>query len=696
MVVKITASAEGLVAESGPLRLIVNDRLGFKPQLMKDGSYISPVSTEAPARPAFHLRLGGYLVDGFRADWNRVRISDFADSSGSGKEVALFATAEQYGKLLYPAVRVEQSLSLRFFDNLPGVVAAQATFTTRGERALSIDELVSFFFRLDRRLVNPDEPSWRFASYQGSAMRWGDDYSLVWTDAATDRENFMGFDPLRPGLGEGAGAPIVDLWTPRVGLAVASAEAEPVWASLPVRAAGDGLIEVSLNQKPEERFGQKTVLAPGESVSTLCSAMILHELDFHDALRSYTGLLRGHGVKIPLSSAEDCYRPYWKSWGFGLDFTLEQIYGALEEIKEFGIEMAMIDDGWFTTYGDWYVNPAPGKFPGGDKDMRAYVRRVKKAGFLTSIWWYPQGVSPESDLAAKHRDWLVTNQDGSLPVCQRKLHYLCPVYQPAMDYVVSLVEKFLGDWDYDGLYIDTTGLSAVPPCFNPVHAHHSPLDSFTGQSLLYRAIYETAQRIKPGCPVEMCVCSLPHDPFKMPYYNVANASDPVNLAQVRRRVKVEKAWRGGSFCVGDCYQIPFHEWDEWSCPQSFESAVGAGAQLTTLYSSLSPAQHAEWKHWFGLYKKLYLSRGEYLNLYDIAFDRPEGHVVARDGRLYYAFFAERWPRSRPIELRGLEPGKRYRVTDYANNVDFGIISGSQPTLNRAFAGSLLLEVAPKE
>jgi len=50
----------------------------------------------------------------------------------------------------------------------------------------------------------------------------------------------------------------------------------------------------------------------------------------------------------------------------------------------------------------------------------------------------------------------------------------------------------------------------------------------------------------------------------------------------------------------------------------------------------------------------------------------------------------------PELLRGLEPGKRYRVTDYANNIDFGIISGSQPTLNRAFAGSLLLEVAPKE
>ena len=45
-------------------------------------------------------------------------------------------------------------------------------------------------------------------------------------------------------------------------------------------------------------------------------------------------------------------------------------------------------------------------------------------------------------------------------------------------------------------------------------------------------------------------------------YNVADASDPVNLYQVRRRIKVEKAFRGGSFCVGDCYQVPEDEWEE--------------------------------------------------------------------------------------------------------------------------------------
>jgi alpha-galactosidase len=192
----------------------------------------------------------------------------------------------------------------------------------------------------------------------------------------------------------------------------------------------------------------------------------------------------------------------------------------------------------------------------------------------------------------------------------------------------------------------------------------------------------------------MCICSLPHDPFKMPWYNVANSSDPTSLHQVRRRIKVEKAFRGPSFCVGDCYQIPLQEWDEWSVPESFESALGAGAQLTTLYSNLSEAQRRKWQLWFGLYNRLMLSSGQYLNLYDLAWDKPEAHVVRKNGRIYYAFYAERWPRIRPLVLRGLEQGKTYRVNDYVNGADLGEVTADKPEINCSFAGSLLVVAEP--
>jgi len=691
---KTTRRGDVLLVQSGRISLEISDRLVFKPALIVDGRALSLVSSQRGARPAFHAKLGGFWIDDFRVDWQGVEIAELDNKIGQGKSITLYADAEQHGENFYQPVKVGLKLSLYFYRNLPEVVISRAEFTNLGEQILSIDCLVSSFCRLDRRLVNPGSAPWRFASYMGAAYRWGHDYSLIWIDSQTSRENFMGLEPGRPGGGEGGGTPLVDLWTPECGLAVASAEPSPQWISLPVKTCDDGLVEVSIIQQPQARFAQKTTIAPGESCSTIGSALICHELDFHDALRSYADILRAQGVNIPLSSPADCYRPYWKSWGFGLDFTCQQIYGAVDEIKDFAIEMAMLDDGWFTAYGDWKPNPAKGKFPGGDEDMREFVRRLKAEGLKTSLWWYPQGVSPESELAREHPEWLIVNQDGSYPRCSRNLYYLCPEAAGAVAYLEILVEKILADWDFDGLYLDTTGLTALPPCFNPEHNHNSPLDSYTNQYKFFKAIFDKAQSLKPGAPVEMCICSLPHDPFKMPYYNLANASDPTNLSQMRRRIKVEKAFRGGTFCVGDCYQIPIQEWEEWSVPESFESAVGTGAQVTTLYSELTEKQREKWRHWFALYKRLGLSSGEYLNLYDIAFDKPEAHVVRKNGSFYYAFFAERWGRLKPLKLKGLEQGKTYKVTDYANGVDLGTVQGEKSELFHAFADSLLLEVAP--
>ena len=78
--------------------------------------------------------------------------------------------------------------------------------------------------------------------------------------------------------------------------------------------------------------------------------------------------------------------------------------------------------------------------------------------------------------------------------------------------------------------------------------------------------------------------------------------------------------------------------------------------------------------WITLYNEKRLPEGQYRGeLYDIGFDRPEAHVVAKDGRLYYAFYADRW--HGPVELRGLGGG-RYSVTDYWNDRTLGVVSAS--------------------
>ncbi len=688
--VRYTVHEDCLILENGLISLRIDNRLRFRPALLREGRLLSLVP-EVPSKPAFHARLSGFEITDYRVLGDQLAAGEISDEPGRGARFKIKALSAPYG---LKNIRVEVLVTLTFYEKFPAMVVAGAEFKNLSENAVRIEKLVGNFYRLDRRLLDPGLPAWRFASYQGAAYRWGKDYSLIWIDGGFDQRNFMGLKDRSDSEGEGGGTPLIDLWAPELGMAVACAENSPQWISLPVRVAGDHLVEMCVEEEPEEYLGQKTTLEPGASCATVRSALILHRLDFHDPIRIYADLLREQGVAIPLSSPPQAYLPYWKSWGFRKDFTLEQIYGSLPRLERIGIRWANLDDGWFTWYGDWEPNPSPGKFPGGSADMRAFVERLHSRGFKTSPWWYPQGVSPESKLAAEHPQWLIQDRQGSPSVSKRGLYYLCPEHPECIAYVESLVEKFLEEWDFDGLYVDACDLITVPCCFNPAHNHGSPLDSYREQYKLFQAVYHAAQRIKPGCPVEMCVCGVPHDPFKMPFYNVATTSDPVDLLQVRRRVKVEKAFRGPTFCVGDCYQVPMNEYEGFSVPESFESAMGPGAQVTTFYSELSGDREKKWKHWIELYLRMGLSSGEYLNLYDIAFDRPEAHVVRKNGSLYYGFFAADWSRGRVLELRGLEKGKTYRVRDYANDLDLGTVSGDRPAIHHAFKEHLLLEVIP--
>ena len=80
-------------------------------------------------------------------------------------------------------------------------------------------------------------------------------------------------------------------------------------------------------------------------------------------------------------------------------------------------------------------------------------------------------------------------------------------------------------------------------------------------------------------------------------------------------------------------------------------------------------------------------------LYDIGYDRPEAHVVEKDGTLYYGFFAPEFDGT--ITLRGLADGVSYTITDYIEGQDLGQVNGPDGKLNISFKNSVLLKAIPK-
>ena len=89
-----------------------------------------------------------------------------------------------------------------------------------------------------------------------------------------------------------------------------------------------------------------------------------------------------------------------------------------------------------------------------------------------------------------------------------------------------------------------------------------------------------------------------------------------------------------------------------------------------------------------------LSKGKYLGeLYDIGYDRPETHVVEKDDTNYYAFYAEDW--NGTIEFRGLD-GDTYKLYDYVNEKEIGVIEKPDYRLDVSFKNFLLLKAIPMD
>jgi alpha-galactosidase len=107
---------------------------------------------------------------------------------------------------------------------------------------------------------------------------------------------------------------------------------------------------------------------------------------------------------------------------------------------------------------------------------------------------------------------------------------------------------------------------------------------------------------------------------------------------------------------------------------------------------LTAEREALWRKWVGLYKQHMLPKGEYLGaLYDIGFDKPEAHAIAKDATMYYTFYADDW--NGEVQLRGLGEG-RYRVRDLFNDQELGEVDANNGTLRVAFKRFVMLQATP--
>ncbi|MDD3224377.1 MAG: alpha-galactosidase [Clostridium sp.] len=157
---------------------------------------------------------------------------------------------------------------------------------------------------------------------------------------------------------------------------------------------------------------------------------------FHDLYRNH--LIRGE--------YKDKQRPIlinnWEATYF--DFDTEKLISLAKEASKLGIEMLVMDDGWFgkrnsdnCSLGDWIVNE--NKIKGG---LKYLVSEVNKLNMKFGIWFEPEMVSLDSDLYRAHPDWCI-HIDGRVGALSRNQYVLDISRKEVRNYVYESLRKIL-------------------------------------------------------------------------------------------------------------------------------------------------------------------------------------------------------------------------------------------------------------
>ncbi len=614
----------------------------------------------------------------------------------SGREIVDFALVGQQDERVQDALgsgrrwllsgvagRLRKTVSVTMYDEFPGLAVLQVRYLNEGQDELPIGAWTSNGYLIVAAETRGDAAFW---SYQGGTYESRPDWVLPLKEGFA-QDNFQGMNA----SDYGGGTPVVDVWRRDVGLAVGHLEMTPRQVSLPVARPARSPASVAVTLRGELRLG------PGRTYETLRTFVAVHRGDHFQTLSLYRRLMIRQGVVLP-EAPRAAYEPIWCAWGYGRDFTPEQVTRTLPIARKLGFAWATLDDGWQVAEGNWV--PQPGKFPRGDADMKALVDRIHEEGFRAQLWWTPLAADPGTPLLRDHGEQLLLDPaGGTRKISWWDSFYLCPAFAPVREDARAFVRKALGQWGFDGLKIDGQHLNGAPPCHNPAHRHRSPEEAVEGMPGFFEAVFQAALETKPEAVVEICPCGTAYSFFTLPYLNMAVAADPTSSWQVRLKGKTLKALLGDRVAYfGDHVELS-------DGGDDFASTIGVGGVIGTNFAwpgapgkkdpklLLTPERERAWGFWAGIYRELRLPEGTYLGgLYDIGFDRPEAHAIQKGDRFYYAFYAERFQGT--VELRGLQP-VAYRVRDYVAGHDLGLVKGPLARLSVEFRKHLLIEARPE-
>ncbi|MBP5450988.1 MAG: alpha-galactosidase, partial [Treponema sp.] len=199
-------------------------------------------------------------------------------------------------------------------------------------------------------------------------------------------------------------------------------------------------LRASIGINPEN-FSWK--LNCGESFETPQAVLVFSDKGLNGMSHAFHDLYRNHLIRSPYKNK---MRPVLiNNWeGTYFDFDTEKLLDIAREAHKDGIEMLVMDDGWFgkrsfddNSLGDWIVNEK--KLKGG---LKYLVDQVNVLGMKFGIWFEPEMISPDSDLFRAHPDWAIQIK-GREPGMSRCQYVLDITRKEVRDHIMNSLEAVL-------------------------------------------------------------------------------------------------------------------------------------------------------------------------------------------------------------------------------------------------------------
>jgi len=361
----------------------------------------------------------------------------------------------------------------------------------------------------------------------------------------------------------------------------------------------------------------------------------------------------------------------WESFFF--KFNERKLLKLTRQAKDLGIELFVLDDGWFgrrnddnAGLGDYTVNPK--KFPRG---LARFAKRIKKMGLMFGIWFEPEMINPDSDLYRAHPEYAVKTP-GKEPALGRNQLVLDLCNPDVRDYIVENVSKIL----------DETGADYVKWDMNR-HISDAYSSCLKNQGEFFHryimGLYDILGRIfgdRPHILVESCSSGGNRfDPGMLCYSQQIWASDNTDPVE---RLKIQ----GGLYHMYPLSTIGAHVSDAphqqtlRNTPLTTRFNVSCfgcmGYEMDLRY--LSPAERKEIKKQIAFYKK-HRRTFQYGRFYRLPAGKENKfhfQCVSEDGSEAIAgFFQTIASPSESFDflpLTGLDPDAKYTVSTYPQSL----------------------------